>query len=75
VTDQLPALTEPVESTTLTPLPRGQLIPALVAAAGDQAAWRYIDFFTANIRMSHPSSMNRPTMLIDLACPCSAARR
>ena len=26
------------------------LIPALIAAAGDQAAWRYIDFFTSNIR-------------------------
>lgn len=26
------------------------LIPALIADAGDQAAWRYIDFFTAYIR-------------------------
>jgi site-specific recombinase XerD len=29
---------------------RGHLIPSLIAAAGDQAAWRYIDFVTANIR-------------------------
>src|SRR3974390_1014707 len=26
------------------------LVPPLIVAAGDQAAWRYIDFFTANIR-------------------------
>src|SRR5580693_9377632 len=26
------------------------LIPTLIADAGDQAAWRYVDFFTANIR-------------------------
>ena len=25
-------------------------VPALIAARGDQAAWRYVDFFTANIR-------------------------
>ena len=37
---------------TLTPCPDGQLIPLLIANASDQAAWRYIDFFTANIRNS-----------------------
>jgi site-specific recombinase XerD len=26
------------------------LVPTLITDAGDQAAWRYIDFFTANIR-------------------------
>jgi hypothetical protein len=26
------------------------MIPTLIADAGDQAAWRYVDFFTANIR-------------------------
>ena len=25
-------------------------MPALIAAAGDAAGWRYVDFFTANIR-------------------------
>jgi integrase len=29
------------------------LIPALIADAGDPAAWRYIEFFTANIRNRH----------------------
>ena len=48
--DQLPAVLEPAECGALIPLPDGQLIPVLIAAAGDQATWRYIDFFTANIR-------------------------
>ena len=28
-------------------------MPALVAAVGDQASWRYVEFFTANIRNPH----------------------
>ena len=28
----------------------GHLVPALIADEGDSAAWRYIEFFTANIR-------------------------
>jgi site-specific recombinase XerD len=31
-------------------LPEGALIPAMVADAGESAAWRYVDFFTSNIR-------------------------
>lgn len=41
----------------LTPLPRRQLLragmeklPAAIARAGERAAWRFIEFFTANIR-------------------------
>jgi hypothetical protein len=34
----------------LTPLPGGALIPHVITDAGAQAAWRYVDFFTANIR-------------------------
>jgi site-specific recombinase XerD len=35
----------------LTPaLPFGAVVPSIVAARGDQAAWRYLQFFTANIR-------------------------
>jgi site-specific recombinase XerD len=34
----------------LTPLPAAHLIPNLIAAAGDTASWRYVDFFTSNIR-------------------------
>jgi site-specific recombinase XerD len=33
--------------------PATQLIPSLIADAGDQATWRYIDFFTVNIRNPH----------------------
>lgn len=47
MTDPLPAIIAP---TALAELPGGHLIPALIAAAGEQAAWRYIDFFTSNIR-------------------------
>ncbi len=47
---QLPAVNETTTSGTLTPLPAAHLIPALIADAGDQASWRYIDFFTSNIR-------------------------
>src|SRR6201996_5506928 len=48
--DQLPAVIAPAQPGALTPLPDGQLIPTLIADAGEAAAWRYIDFFTANIR-------------------------
>jgi hypothetical protein len=27
-----------------------RVVPALIAAAGDAASWRYVEFFTANIR-------------------------
>jgi site-specific recombinase XerD len=47
MTDQLPTM---IKRDALTPLPDGKLIPSLIADAGEQAAWRYVDFFTANIR-------------------------
>ena len=47
--DQLPAVIKPGAVTTAAPFD-AQLVPAIVADAGDHAAWRYIDFFTANIR-------------------------
>ncbi len=50
---QLPALLPPQRAGTLTPLPAPGLIPALISAAGEQASWRYVDFFTANIRNSN----------------------
>jgi len=50
-TEQLPAIIEADHSVAFTtPLPDGNLIPNLIADAGNQAAWRYIDFFTSNIR-------------------------
>lgn len=45
--DQIPAEIAPG---ALAELPGSHLVPALIADAGEQAAWRYIDFFTANIR-------------------------
>ena len=47
MTDQLPAI---IQTGTLTELPDAHLVPTLIADAGDLAAWRYVEFFTANIR-------------------------
>jgi site-specific recombinase XerD len=47
---QPPALIDPGRPTALTSMPDSHLVPALIADAGEQAAWRYIDFFTSNIR-------------------------
>ena len=45
--DQLPATIQPGALMTSVD---GHLVPALIADAGESAAWRYIEFFTANIR-------------------------
>ena len=34
----------------LIPITYGSGIPALIAGAGDRADWRFIEFFTVNIR-------------------------
>ena len=47
MTDQLPAV---IPSGALTPLTDAHLVPALIADLGEPAAWRYVEFFTANIR-------------------------
>ncbi len=48
--DQLPAIVQP---TALTNPADTYIVPALIAAVGDQASWRYVEFFTANIRNPH----------------------
>jgi hypothetical protein len=35
------------------------VVPALIADLGDEAAWRYVEFFTANIRNS---TLGEPTL-------------
>ncbi|MHB0695257.1 tyrosine-type recombinase/integrase [Roseomonas mucosa] len=45
--DYLPA---PVHNGTLTAADPARVVPAVVAQAGEQASWRYVEFFTANIR-------------------------
>jgi len=47
MTDRLPTTIQPG---ALASANDPNLVPALIAAAGELAAWRYIDFFTANIR-------------------------
>ena len=46
-------LSAPSSAAAINGLPPAQVVPALIAGAGEQAAWRYIDFFTANIRNPH----------------------
>jgi hypothetical protein len=48
--DQLPAIVQPSALAVPTDT---YIVPALIAAAGDQAGWRYVEFFTANIRNPH----------------------
>src|ERR1700724_466760 len=48
--DQLPAIIPPAALATPTADRELHLVPALIAAAGDAAGWRYVEFFTANIR-------------------------
>ncbi len=50
LSDQLPTMIETGQPSGLDTLPDGDLISALIADCGEQAVWRYIDFFTANIR-------------------------
>src|SRR6201996_8507757 len=50
MSDQLPAV---LPSGALTPATSGDtlyMVPALIADLGEEAAWRYVEFFTANIR-------------------------
>jgi integrase/recombinase XerD len=47
--DQLPAVI-PSGILTTKADPDRHLVPALIANAGDAAGWRYVEFFTANIR-------------------------
>jgi len=44
---QLPAIIVPAP---LPPTPDIHLVPSLIADAGEQAGWRHLEFFTANIR-------------------------
>lgn len=50
MTDQLPAK---VHTGTLATQPDAHLVPALIVDAGEHAGWRYVEFFTANIRNQH----------------------
>jgi len=49
--DQLASVLEPAQAGALaSAADAAPVVPALIADAGETAAWRYIDFFTANIR-------------------------
>ena len=48
--NQLPAVIPSGDPRRPGSTPIGTLVPALIADAGDAAGWRYVEFFTANIR-------------------------
>jgi site-specific recombinase XerD len=47
---QLPAIIRPAAVASPIDAYAATLVPALIADAGDAAGWRYVEFFTANIR-------------------------
>jgi len=49
-TPDVTGLPAPLSKSGLVEAGTAHLLPALIAHAGEQAAWRYVDFFTANIR-------------------------
>jgi site-specific recombinase XerD len=50
MSDQLPVI---IPATALTTPTDTYIVPSLIANAGDQAGWRYIEFFTVTIRNPH----------------------
>jgi site-specific recombinase XerD len=50
MSEQLPAVFHP--GALITPADT-YIVPAMIAAAGEQAGWRYVEFFTANINNPH----------------------
>jgi site-specific recombinase XerD len=52
--DQLPAIIEPPPPPAATTPADTYIVPALIiAAGGEQAGWRYVEFFAANINNDH----------------------
>jgi hypothetical protein len=43
--DQLPATIDPAALTTPAPAVDTYIVPPLIGNAGDQAGWRYVEFF------------------------------
>ena len=50
---QLPATITQAEIVTPSDVHTTLVVPALIADLGDDASWRYVEFFTANIRNPH----------------------
>lgn len=59
MTNQLPAMLQPGALTTPADT---YMVSALTADAGDQAGWRYVEFFSANIRNPHTRRAYAPRL-------------
>ncbi len=57
MTEQLPATNHRAESTTS--LHAAHVVPALIAVAGARASYRFLEFFTAQIRNPHTRRIPR----------------
>src|SRR3954453_5372231 len=53
MSEQLPTIIPPGDLAPATPTDTLYVVPALIADLGDAAGWRYVEFFTANIRNPH----------------------
>jgi hypothetical protein len=53
MSDQLPAIIPPGALTPSSDTYAYIVVPALIAASGDAAGWRFVEFFTANINNGH----------------------
>jgi site-specific recombinase XerD len=53
VSNDIAIVRPPVAGPVIAHTDAGHVVPLIVAQAGDGAAWRYIDFFAANIRNSN----------------------
>src|SRR5262249_25682586 len=53
MSSQLPAVIV-LDQTAVVNTGGAAAVPAIIAAAGEQASWRYLESFPANIRTPHP---------------------
>jgi len=73
MSERLPAV---LESGGAVGTPRDTyIVPALIADAGEPAAWRFVEFFIANINTTTRAALTRAHAIGSSAGPNSAASR
>jgi hypothetical protein len=56
--ERLPAI---IDRTGIIGNGRAHIVPALIAAAGEHASFRFLEFFAANIRNPHTGRLQPPS--------------